>query len=98
MFSKQAIEQYFNAEKKESLLFIGVGLSALLISLVFLFGIPGSFYKGAAIPFALVGALKSTAGQKSYYCWQEPDSICILSVISTMISGEDLVWHWLSCH
>ena len=57
MFSKQAIEQYFNAEKKESLLFIGVGLSALLISLVFLFGIPGSFYKGAAIPFAIVGAL-----------------------------------------
>ncbi|MBP6591345.1 MAG: hypothetical protein KA229_14635 [Chitinophagaceae bacterium] len=66
MFNKQAIEHYFNAEKKESLFFIGIGLLALLLAMIFLFGWPGSFYKGAAIPLALVGALLGVVGYTVY--------------------------------
>jgi len=66
MFSKPAIEQYFNAEKKESLFFIGIGLLALLLAILFLFGWQGSFYKGAAIPLALVGALLAVVGYTVY--------------------------------
>lgn len=87
MFSKQAIEQYFNAEKKESLFFIGIGLSALLVSMVFLFGFSGAFYKGAAIPLALVGALLGVVG---YTVYRRSDSDRIRNVYALDMNPAEL--------
>lgn len=37
MFTKAVIEKYFNAEKQESLLFIILGVAAIIAGLFFLF-------------------------------------------------------------
>lgn len=50
MFSKAEIEKYFTAEKQGSLLFLVIGVVAIILELVFYLGLKTSFYKGAAIP------------------------------------------------
>lgn len=46
----EIIKNYFNAEKAESLLFIGFGILAISLSVYFFFFIKDSFWKGLAIP------------------------------------------------
>jgi Ca2+/Na+ antiporter len=66
MFTKAAIEKYFNAEKSESRVFIAIGITAIITAqFFFLIGrIP--FYKGAAIPFVLIGLLLAVVGYTIY--------------------------------
>lgn len=60
------IHQYFNAEKKESLLFIILGVLAIVGSIL-LFAIgKTNFYKGMAIPFILVGLIHVVVGYTVY--------------------------------
>ncbi len=66
MFTKADIEKYFNAEKAESLLFLGIGVAGILAALVFLFYFRTNFYKGAAVPLALVGLLLGIVGFTVY--------------------------------
>lgn len=66
MFSKTDIEKYFLAEKQESLLFIIVGIVAVILALVFFFGIKNNFYKGAAVPLLTVGLLMGVVGYTVY--------------------------------
>lgn len=66
MFTKADIEKYFNAEKAESLLFIGVGVAGILAAIVFLFVIKTDFYKGAAVPLLLIGLLLGIVGYTVY--------------------------------
>jgi hypothetical protein len=66
MFTKTDIEKYFVAEKKESLLFILMGVTAITIGIVFFFFLKTDFYKGAAIPPALIGLLLATVGYTVY--------------------------------
>jgi cadmium resistance protein CadD (predicted permease) len=66
MFNKTDIEKYFNAEKAESLLFLGIGIIGIIAALVFLFVLKTQFYKGAAIPLALVGLLLGVVGYTVY--------------------------------
>jgi ABC-type xylose transport system permease subunit len=66
MFTKADIEKYFNAEKQESLLFVGVGIAALVLAIVFYFVCKTPFYKGAAIPLLLVGLLLGVVGFTVY--------------------------------
>jgi drug/metabolite transporter (DMT)-like permease len=66
MFTKTDIEKYFLAEKQESMLFIFAGIVAIALALLFLFLIRGNFYKGAAIPLLLVGAIQLVAGYTVY--------------------------------
>lgn len=62
MFTKPDIEKYFNAEKAESFLFMGVGIAGIVLALVFWFYIKTDFYKGTAVPLVLVGLLLGVVG------------------------------------
>lgn len=66
MFTKTDIETYFLAEKQESLLFIVVGIVAMALALLFFFLLRGNFYKGAAIPLLLIGAIQFSVGLTVY--------------------------------
>ncbi len=66
MFTKTDIEKYFNAEKAESLLFLGIGGAGIIAALVLLFYTKTSFAKGAGIPLALVGLLLGVVGYSVY--------------------------------
>ena len=66
MFTKADIERYFNAEKNESLLFIIIGLTAILLAFVFFFYLKTNWHKGFAIPLLIVGLLHFVAGYTVY--------------------------------
>lgn len=56
------IKNYFNAEKAESLLFIGFGLLAILISIYCFFILKDNFWKGLAIPLVLFSLVQIAIG------------------------------------
>jgi hypothetical protein len=56
------IIKYFNAEKAESLLFIGFGICAIILSVYFFFLIKESFWKGLAIPLVFFSIVQIVIG------------------------------------
>jgi ABC-type xylose transport system permease subunit len=66
MFSKPDIEKYFMAEKQESLLFLIIGIIALVLAIAFFFFLKTNFYKGAAIPLVLTGLIQIVVGFTVY--------------------------------
>lgn len=62
------IYKYFIAEKQESLLFLIVGIAAIILAVVFFFFIKTnpSFYKGAAIPLLAIGLIQCVVGYTVY--------------------------------
>lgn len=62
------IYKYFTGEKQESLLFLIVGIAAVLIAVAFWFFIKSnpSFYKGAAIPLLAIGLVQIVVGYSVY--------------------------------
>lgn len=66
MFTKEVIEKYFTAEKQESLLFLCIGIVAILLALVFYFFVKTPLYKGVAIPLLLIGLLLGVVGYTVY--------------------------------
>jgi len=62
MLTKNEIEKYFNAEKNESMLFIAIGIAAIVLAIVFFFYLKSNWYKGAAIPFMVVGLMHLVIG------------------------------------
>ena len=66
MFSKESIERYFIAEKQESLLFMLLGIAALIFAGVCWFYFKTSFYKGMILPLLVVGALMLVVGFTVY--------------------------------
>jgi hypothetical protein len=57
---------YFTEEKIESLFFIIVGITSILLSLIFWFIIKYSFYNGLAFPFLLIGLIQLIVGTTVY--------------------------------
>lgn len=66
MFSKADIEKYFTGEKLESLLFMVIGIAALVAAIIFFFVVKSAVFKGAALPLALVGLLLGIVGYTVY--------------------------------
>ena len=66
MFTKGDIEKYFTGEKQESVLFLLIGIAAIVTAVVFFFFLKINFYKGAAIPLLLVGLLMGIIGFTVY--------------------------------
>ncbi|MEO7310545.1 MAG: hypothetical protein ABIX01_09115 [Chitinophagaceae bacterium] len=66
MFSKADVEKYFLAEKGESLLFVFIGIAALIAAVVFYFLLKTPFYKGAVIPLAAIAILQMVVGYTVY--------------------------------
>ncbi len=62
------IYRYFSGEKQESLLFLIVGIVAVLLAAVFWFFIKTnpSFYKGFAIPLIAIGLIQMIVGYTVY--------------------------------
>jgi hypothetical protein len=66
MFTKADIEKYFVAEKHAGLLFLSLGIIAVLLAMTFFFFLKTSFAKGAAIPLLVIGCLQLFAGYTVY--------------------------------
>lgn len=66
MFTKTDIEKYFLAEKQESLLFVILGIIAIIAAIAFYFFLRSSFFKGAAFPLLLVGLIQLVVGFTVY--------------------------------
>ena len=66
MFSKTDIEKYFAAEKTGSLLFVVIGIAAVILALVFFFFLKTNFYKGMAIPLLLIACIEISVGYTVY--------------------------------
>jgi hypothetical protein len=66
MFTKSDIEKYFIAEKQESLLFLIIGIVAVILAIAFYFFMKTSLYKGAAIPLLLIGLVQIVVGFTVY--------------------------------
>jgi phosphatidylserine synthase len=62
------IYKYFNGEKQESLLFLIIGIVAILLALAFWFLVKSnpSFFKGAAIPLLAIGLIQMVVGYSVY--------------------------------
>ncbi len=92
MLTKTDIEKYFLAEKQESLLFLAIGITALVLALVFLLGLKTPFYKGAAIPLITIGVLLGTVGY-TVYKRSDADRVRVvyaLDMIPGDIAGREL--------
>lgn len=62
------IHRYFAGEKQESLLFLFLGIAAIILAVVFFFFIKTtpSFFKGAAIPLIAIGLIQVAVGFTVY--------------------------------
>lgn len=61
------LENYFRAEKSESLLFMLAGIAAAAFSVYAFFWMKQSFYTGLAIPLLLVGLIQLVVGSTVYF-------------------------------
>ena len=66
MLTKLEIEKYFIAEKQESLLFIVIGVAAIICAVVFMFFFKNNFWRGVAIPLIVVGLIQCLVGFTVY--------------------------------
>ena len=62
MFTKADVEAYFNGEKQESLLFMIIGVMAIVAAAVLFFYLKHHWAKGAAIPVLLIGIIQLVVG------------------------------------
>lgn len=66
MLTKNAIEQYFTAERNESLLFVIIGLISISLSVFGYFFYKTQAWKGAAIPLIVIGFIQLAVGYTVY--------------------------------
>ena len=62
MLTKFDIEEYFIAEKQAGLIFLSLGIIAIITSVVFIFFFKSNFSRGAAIPLIVFGILQCIVG------------------------------------
>lgn len=87
MFSKADIEKYFNAEKQESLLFLIIGIAAIITAIIFFFVLKKDIFKGAALPLLLIGIIQTVVG---YAVYARSDSDRVRIVYAYDMSPGDL--------
>jgi len=66
MLTKNDIEKYFLAEKQESLVFLIIGIAAILLALILYFMVKTQVCRGLAVPLMLLGLMQSVAGYSVY--------------------------------
>jgi Mg2+/citrate symporter len=62
MLNKAEIEKYFIAEKQESLVFLILGIIAMVLALIFYLSAKSPVFKGAALPLLILGLVQTMAG------------------------------------
>ena len=66
MLSKSDIEKYFIAEKQESLVFLIIGIAAILLALILHFMVRTQVSRGLAVPLLVLGLMQAIAGYAVY--------------------------------
>jgi hypothetical protein len=66
MLTKTDIEKYFIAEKQESLVFLVIGIVAIITGLIFYYAVKTQILRGAAVPLLLLGLVQAVAGYAVY--------------------------------
>jgi len=87
MFTKTDIEKYFNAEKAESWVFMAIGITGIILAIVFFFFLKTNLYKGLAIPLASVGLLLGVVG---YTVYKSSDQQRIVNVYAYDMNPDNL--------
>jgi cytochrome b subunit of formate dehydrogenase len=87
MLTKTDIEKYFIAEKQESLLFIGIGIAAMIIALLGIFVWKTQFWRGSSIPFIAIALLQIVVGY-TVYTRSDADRIRVLYALD--MNPDDL--------
>lgn len=92
MFTKSDIEKYFDAEKQESMLFMVVGIAAVVLAVFLFFYIKTSFVKGLIIPLMLVGAIEFVVGMSVYRRsdQQRMDNVYAMDMDKPKLRNEEL--------
>jgi hypothetical protein len=81
----EQISKYFNAEKSESLLFVLVGVGAILLSAYFFIKVKQPFYSGMAYSFIAIALIQLTVGSSVYF--RSPhDIVRVNQMIQTEVS------------
>lgn len=62
----EQITKYFNAEKGESVIFVLVGIVAIIFSTYFLIKLKQPFYTGMAYPLIVIALIQLTVGSSVY--------------------------------
>ena len=88
MITKADIEKYFIAEKQESILFMCIGIAAIIIALLGIFLWKTQYWKGAAIPLIIVGIIQIVVG---YTVFAKSDDQRIDAVYKIDMNPQDLV-------
>ncbi len=87
MLTKTDIEKYFIAEKQESLLFLGIGIAALIVALLGIFVWKTQFWKGASIPLILIAVLQIIVG---FTVYNRSDADRVRVVYALTMNPDDL--------
>ncbi len=66
MLSKSDIEKYFIAEKQESLVFLIIGIAAIVLALILYFMVKTQLCRGLAVPLFVLGLMQAIAGYSVY--------------------------------
>jgi hypothetical protein len=81
----EAIRNYFNAEKYESILFVLIGLIAFVFAIYFIFFQKENFYKGLAIPLVAIALIQIVVGS-SVWIRSPKDIERVENVVRTELS------------
>lgn len=87
MLTKTDIEKYFLAEKQESLLFLIIGIAAIIIAVVGIFIWKTQTWKGAAIPLIIIALIQITVG---YTVYKRSDKDRVRVVYALDMNPDDL--------
>jgi len=92
MFTKTDIERYFIAEKQESLLFVIIGITALLFGLAGIFIWKTQAWKGAAIPLMAIALIQVVVGYTVYARsdQQRVDAVYAFDMNPSKLRNEEL--------
>jgi len=92
MFTKADIEKYFIAEKQESLLFVIIGIAAIVIAFTGLFCWKTQFWKGASIPLVLIALIQIIVGYTVYARSdkQRTDTVYAFDMDPSKLQNEEL--------
>lgn len=66
MFTKADAEAYFNGEKQESILFVVIGVMAIVAALLLFFYFKQAWGRGAAWPLLIIGLMECVVGFTVY--------------------------------
>src|SRR5450432_2937294 len=66
MLTKSDIGKYFIAEKQESLVFLVIGIAAVVLALIFYFMVKTHVCRGLAVPLLVLGLMQAVAGYSVY--------------------------------